>query len=102
MLVVDAYENLDREWIGAWAKGHHDTHQFLILASQWGIPDLLNYAGIEERVNHDWWRCIPDKRSLRGYIFWTAEPHSRGAFPVTYVLFPYSIRGPEVETRWTA
>lgn len=65
------------------SKGHHDLHEFMRAVRadyQWslGMP------------THEWMRAIP-ARADSGYrcLYIEAEPHSRGAFPATYVSEAY-------------
>ncbi len=65
----------------AYAKGHHDEAEFRkAAAKEQGIdPEDM------DDVQHGWLRSVPANRSCDEFDtrFLKAEPHTRGAWPVT-------------------
>lgn len=72
--------------LGYYSKGHHDAPAFLYAVGDYA-PDLSYAEGLAQHVSHVWFRCRPGA-SDDGFprtFFDRAVPHSRGAFPATYV-----------------
>lgn len=78
--------------MGYWAKGHHDRHAFADAVNEYTGADWLydtRYVVITrplsgpQPVRHEWWRAVPMSGEPGHSVYHSAEPHSRGAFPVT-------------------
>ncbi|UXS01136.1 hypothetical protein [Agrobacterium tumefaciens] len=79
--------------MGYWAKGHHERHAFAEAVNQHTGADYYydkRYVSWERRlpgstdvVRHEWWRAVPLSGEPGHSVYQSAEPHSRGAFPVT-------------------
>lgn len=92
-------ENVGEDTYILMSKGHHDVHEFMRSVRgdyQWplGMP------------THEWMRAIPAPANS-GYrcLYVEAKPHSRGAFPATYVREAwgedsYEAKAHNVEAKW--
>lgn len=78
--------------MGYWAKGHHDLFAFAEAVNEHTGADWLydtRYVVIfrplsgPQPVRHEWWRAVPMSGEPGHSVYHSAEPHSRGAFPVT-------------------
>lgn len=79
--------------MGYWAKGHHDRYAFAEAVNEYTGADcyydsrhvtVTRVVGSEPHpVRHEWWRTVPVSGQPGHSVYHSAEPHSRGAFPVT-------------------
>lgn len=77
--------------MGYWAKGHHDRHAFADAVNEHTGADWIydsRYVVVTrlsgpQPVRHEWWRAVPMSGEPGHSVYHSAEPHSRGAFPVT-------------------
>ena len=78
--------------MGYWAKGHHDRHAFADAVNEHTGADWIydtRYVVFTrplsgpQPVRHEWWRAVPLSGEPGHSVYHSAEPHSRGAFPVT-------------------
>lgn len=78
--------------MGYWAKGHHDRFAFAEAVNdhtgadcyydtRYVVVSRLDYG--PQPVRHEWWRAVPLSGEPGHSVYHSAEPHSRGAFPVT-------------------
>lgn len=76
--VVDCGGNGDRCYM---SKGHHEATDFLRECENDNGRPLDGWCA----PVHAWWRAVPDPQYEDGASRYVdAQPHSRGAFPVTY------------------
>lgn len=78
--------------MGYWAKGHHDRFAFAKAVNDHTGADcyydtryvFVSHLGYgPQPVRHEWWRAVPMSGEPGFSMYHSAEPHSRGAFPVT-------------------
>lgn len=83
--------------LGFYAKGHHDLAAFLRAMLEYAIEEGYDdrlpyrkrgpgfYPGLNIwDVSLTWWRWVPWMGQAGLYAQYEAEPHSRGAFKVTW------------------
>ncbi len=61
------------------SKGHQDFKSFMDSMREYGFDELGDWSA----PSHQWWRTVPDRSGEYNVVYVLAEPHSRGAFPVT-------------------
>jgi hypothetical protein len=76
--------------MGFYARGHHDRWAFSNACNAYTGADMQHddrYVPTEWRekevVRHEWWRTVPISGEPGFFRYHSAEPRSRGAFPVT-------------------
>lgn len=78
--------------MGYWAKGHHERYAFAEAVNDHTGADnyydaryvhVSRLAYGPQPVRHEWWRAVPMSGDPGHSVYHSAEPHSRGAFPVT-------------------
>ncbi len=74
--------------IGFYARGHFDRWKFARACNVYTGADYFHDErhvpeGLPDYVRHEWWRCVPVSGEPGMSQFVSAEPKSRGAFPVT-------------------
>jgi hypothetical protein len=80
-LRIEELHEFEGGHIGWFSKGHHEPADFLTEASFEAGKTL----DIDVRfVRQEWWRCVPAAGEHFTYTV-TAQPNTRGAFPVTVV-----------------
>jgi len=74
--------------MGFYARGHFDRWKFARACNVYTGADYFHDErhvpeGLPDYVRHEWWRCVPvsGEPGMSQYV--SAEPKSRGAFPVT-------------------
>lgn len=88
--------------LGFYAKGHHDLDAFLQAILEYAVeegregdlPMMMSESGQypalkPEQVMTTWWRWVPWMGERGLYAQYEAEPHSRGAFKVTWWEAPW-------------
>lgn len=79
--------------MGYWAKGHHERYAFAEAVNEYTGADCYHDSryvtvprriGDPEPVRHEWWRSVPISGEPGHNVYHAAEPHSRGAFAVTF------------------
>lgn len=76
--------------IGSYAlRGHVDDAEFRRV-----LEHSYEIAVPGDDIERIWWRCVPCVSDQFAYLYYPAEPHSRGAFPVTYVDAMDTVRMP--------
>lgn len=79
------------EPLGFYAKGHYELSEFLAAielaycSSQYSFQELTGTPIDQVKVRHQWWRNVPviENGVFQVTAFHPAQPHSRGAYPVT-------------------
>lgn len=71
--------------MGYFARGHVDRYQFAQAANAFsGADSEWDRRHVRAaKVRHEWWRTVPIAGEPGFTQFLSAEPHSRGAYPVT-------------------
>lgn len=70
--------------------GHVNEAAFIeamVASDNWDRDDVQEYLPL--KLAHEWWRMTPapkDDPDIRSYVH-PAEPHARGAFPVTVRVY---------------
>ncbi|MGY0790910.1 hypothetical protein ACW7BJ_16210 [Azospirillum argentinense] len=78
-------------FLGFWIKGHVDMGKFQAACVVYANDELYDHdrrdgmSITQWMVRQGWWRCVPMGGGEEGFFYSDAKPHSRGAFPVTYV-----------------
>jgi hypothetical protein len=72
--------------MGYWCKGHVGRDLFARAANHYsGAHEQYDARHVRaEKTSHAWWRAVPEGPSTSMVFYREAEPHSRGAFPVTF------------------
>lgn len=86
--IRDLRELDSAEPMGYYARGHFDRWKFARACNVYTGADSFHDdrhvpEGLPDYVRHEWWRCVPLSGEPGVSQFVSAEPKSRGAFPVT-------------------
>lgn len=86
--ILDLREVDSGEPMGYYARGHFDRWTFaravnVYTGAHYFHDDRHVPEGLPDYVRHEWWRTVPVSGEPGTSQFVTAEPKSRGAFPVT-------------------